>query len=244
MSKLAFITGASGEIGSAICRRFAENGYDIAAHYFKNEEAAEKLCRQLEGIYHIRAKAFGADFSKPEQVKALCENVSRFGSVYALVNNAGIAYSEVFQLVSDEKAQEIYSVNMQSAMSVTKYILPQMIRMKCGRIINISSMWGVSGGSCEVHYSASKAALIGFTKALCKEVGPSGITVNCIAPGLIDTKMNANLSSRDIKEIVEQTPVERIGTPDDVAALALFLSGEEASFITGQVICVDGGLSV
>ena len=131
-----------------------------------------------------------------------------------------------------------------SAMTLTKEILPSMIKNQRGRIINISSMWGIAGASCEVHYSASKSALIGFTKALAKEVGPSGITVNCIAPGYIDTKMNSTIDEDSVKEIVEATPIQRKGTPEDIAPLGVFLSGDDASFITGQVISVDGGYGV
>ena len=131
-----------------------------------------------------------------------------------------------------------------SAMNLTKEILPSMIRNQSGRIINISSMWGIAGASCEVHYSASKSALIGFTKALAKEVGPSGITVNCIAPGYIDTKMNSSIDDESVAEIVEATPMGRKGRPEDVSALAMFLAGENADFITGQVISVDGGYGV
>ncbi|MBQ8028102.1 MAG: SDR family oxidoreductase [Clostridia bacterium] len=243
MNKGAVITGASGEIGQALCHSFAEAGYDIVAHFFKNEEKAKKLCSLLEEKYHIKAKAIKADFSSEEEIRLLAEEAKSFLSVDVLINNAGIAHQNLFQLVENSKAKEIFSVNSLSAMLLTKELLGEMIKRKSGRIINISSMWGVCGASCEVHYSASKAALSGFTKALAKEVGPSNITVNCIAPGLIDTKMNSNLSEEDLSAIVEETPMGRIGKPEDVSSLALFLAGEGASFITGQIITVDGGLT-
>lgn len=244
MNKTAVITGASGAIGSALCRNFAEEGYNIVMQYFKNKAAAEKLCEEIRKTYNVEAFSFCADFSKTEEIKAFADFAGKNGDVDVLINNAGISYVGLFQLVSDEKAKEIFAVNTESVMLLTKEILPSMIKKQSGRIINISSMWGVTGASCEVHYSASKAAIIGFTKALAKEVAPSGITVNCIAPGMIDSKMNAHLSEDEIKEIIDETPVGRIGTGDDVASLAVFLSGEKASFITGQIISVDGGYSV
>ena len=161
-----------------------------------------------------------------------------------LINNAGVAYLTLFQMADDNKVRELFDINLMSAMNLTKEILPSMIRNQSGRIINISSMWGIAGASCEVHYSASKSALIGFTKALAKEVGPSGITVNCIAPGYIDTEMNSSIDGESVAEIVEATPMGRKGRPEDVSALAIFLAGENADFITGQVISVDGGYGV
>lgn len=243
MNKTALITGGTGGIGSALCTALAKSGYDIVVHCFKNEEKAKKLCKELESNYGISATFIKADLKIRSEIKRLSEKALSFGNLQVLINNAGIAYTELFQYVPDEKADEIFSLNTQGAIYLTKEILPHMIKEHNGRIINISSMWGVSGGSCEVHYSASKAALIGFTKALAKEVGPSGITVNCIAPGLIDTEMNSHLSAEDIQAIVDETPVSRIGKPEDVAALAAFLSGDDASFITGQVISVDGGFN-
>lgn len=242
MNKAVLVTGATGGIGEAVCRNFAENGYDIAIHFFKNEEKAVSMCKDLENRFGITARVFQANLCDFSQIEVLCEKVLSCFDIDVLVNNAGIAHQNLFQFVSKEKSDEIFSVNIQGAMALTQKILPSMIKKQSGRIINISSMWGVSGGSCEVHYSAAKAAMIGFTKALSKEVGPSGITVNCIAPGLIDTKMNSNLSKEDIASLVEETPLGRIGTGEDIANLAAFLASEKASFITGQTISVDGGL--
>ena len=239
------ITGAAGGIGEAIAKAFAEKGYNLALQYNKSEDKASEIKNKLEKTYGIKALTIKADLTKNEEIEALAKKaLSEFGTVDVLINNAGIAHQELFQLCSDEKVKEIFDVNIMSAMKLTKEILPSMIKNHSGRIINISSMWGICGASCEVHYSASKSALIGFTKALSKEVGPSGITVNCIAPGLIDTKMNAHLSEEDVKEIVDCTPMMRKGTGEDVAYLCEFLASDKASFITGQVISVDGGYSV
>ncbi len=244
MRKTALITGASGTIGSALVKCFAENGYDIIAHCNKNKDEVQKLCEEVREKYGVSAEFFCADFSVAEEVKALGKFANEKGGADVLVNNAGISYVGLFQLTDDETARKILMINTESAMLLTKEILPPMIRKQNGRIINISSMWGVTGASCEVHYSASKSALIGFTKALAKEVAPSGITVNCICPGMIDSKMNAHLSAEDVQQIVDETPVGRIGTGEDVANTAVFFASEKASFVTGQILSVDGGYSV
>ncbi|MBQ3137379.1 MAG: 3-oxoacyl-ACP reductase FabG [Clostridia bacterium] len=245
MKKIALITGASGGIGQAICEALAKDGCNLALHYSSSGKIAEELCERLSREYNIEAISFKADFSDENAVKALAEKVlSRFGRADILVNNAGIAYQTLFQLADERKIKEVLDINLLSALSLTKEILPSMINSKWGRIINISSMWGISGASCEVHYSAAKSGLIGFTKALAKEVGPSGITVNCVAPGFIDTKMNGNLDGEAVQEIIDCTPVGRAGTGEDVAELVRFLAGEKAEFITGQVISVDGGYGV
>lgn len=239
------ITGAAGGIGEAIAKVFAKNGHDIILHYSKSEEKAFSIKKDLEATYCVKVIPVKADLCSNDEIEALAKKaLSEFGTIDVLINNAGIAHQELFQLCSDEKAKEIFDVNIMSAMKLTKEILPTMIKNHSGRIINISSMWGVCGASCEVHYSASKSALIGFTKALSKEVGPSGITVNCICPGFIDTKMNAHLDEDSVREIVESTPMMRKGTGEDVAYLCEFLSSEKAGFITGQVVSVDGGYSV
>lgn len=241
---LALITGASGGIGSAISRKLASMGFDIAVHYHRSQKDAMLLCREIEERFGVSASAIQADLSDREQVKQLAEKALAIGTVDVLVNNAGLSYRELFQFTEENRVNDVLSVNLTSAMLLTKLIVPGMIARHDGRIINISSMWGVSGGSCEVHYSAAKAGLIGFTKALAKEVGPSGITVNCIAPGLIDTKMNDELDEQAKEEVVAETPMARIGLPEDVAAAVGFFAGKDASFITGQTLCVDGGITV
>ena len=245
MRKNVLITGASGGIGEAMCREFAKNGYNVVIHYNSSEEAALKLQQEIESQYQVKAVPIKADLRNSDDVKALARKATAIlGNTDVLINNAGVAYLTLFQTADDNKVRELFDINLMSAMNLTKEILPSMIRNQSGRIINISSMWGIAGASCEVHYSASKSALIGFTKALAKEVGPSGITVNCIAPGYIDTKMNSSIDDESVAEIVEATPMGRKGRPEDVSALAAFLAGENADFITGQVISVDGGYGV
>ena len=245
MNRSVLITGASGGIGVALCREFAKNGYDVAIHYNSSEESALNLKAELESQYRVKAVPIKADLRNSDDVKALAETaLKEFGKIDVLVNNAGLAYLSLFQLADDSKVKELFDVNLMSAMSLTKELLPSMIRNQWGRIINISSMWGIAGASCEVHYSTTKSALIGFTKALAKEVGPSCITVNCIAPGYIDTKMNSTIDEDSVNEIVEATPVGRKGRPEDVSPLAVFLCDDKAEFITGQVISVDGGYGI
>ena len=188
------------------------------------------------------AAAYPADVSDKTEVEEMFRKAEQeLGKISALVNNAGIAEQILFSDITEEKRDRMFAVNVKGAYNCTQAVLPSMIHEKYGRIINVSSMWGISGASCEVHYSASKAALIGFTKALAKEVGLSGITVNCVAPGVIGTDMNAAISREILEELKENTPLNRIGTSEDVAEAILFLASDKASFITGQTLSVDGG---
>lgn len=242
MKKTVLITGASGGIGSEICRIFAENGFDVIAQYNNNKTEAEKLKSELEKRFSVSVLLLCADLSKSEETALLAERALSDGrKIDVLVNNAGVSLRGLFQLVSEEDAKRLLSINLESAMSLTRKILPSMIARKKGKIVNVSSMWGVTGGSLEVDYSASKAALIGFSKALSKEVGPSGINVNCVAPGFIETKMNDCFDEETKREIAECCSLCKNGTPRDVAELVFFLSSEKADFITGQTISVDGG---
>ena len=244
MSKTVVITGASRGIGSQCARVFAAAGYNVVINYNKSEERAQALLAELLA-QGISAVAIKADVSDSAQANALIENsISLFGGVDVLVNNAGIGEQKLITDVTDEDWARMMGVNLNSAFYCTRKVLPHMINKKSGRIINISSLWGVCGASCEVHYSAAKAGLIGFTKALAKEVGPSGITVNCVAPGVIETDMNKALSEDDLDALCEETPVGRLGTTDDVAQMVLFLSQESGAFITGQVIGVNGGFVI
>lgn len=241
MKKTVIITGASGGIGSAIADAFCLCGYNVVLGYNSSEGKAKQLKNQLLSKGGSVA-SFKADVSDSRQAQALVDFAKEtFGGADILVNNAGIAQQKLFTDITDEDFTKMFDVNVRSVFNCSRAVLPLMIHNKWGRIVNISSMWGISGASCEVHYSASKAAVIGMTKALAKEVGPSGITVNCVAPGLIDTPMNGNLDKETISQLCEETPVGRIGTPEDVAKAVLFLAGEASSFITGQVLGVDGG---
>lgn len=242
MKKTVIITGASGGIGSAIAGAFALGGYNVVIGYNSSFEKAKVLeAGLLEKGCSVAS--FKADVSDSAQAQALIDFAKEtFGGSYVLVNNAGIAQQKLFTDITDKDFDTMMSSNVKSVFNCSRAVLPLMIHEKWGRIINISSMWGVCGASCEVHYSASKAAVIGLTKALAKEVGPSGITVNCVAPGLIDTPMNGNLDEDTISALCEETPVGRIGTPEDVAKAVLFLADESASFVTGQILGVDGGI--
>lgn len=241
MRKTVIITGASGGIGGAAATAFARAGYNVAAHYGKSKAAAEELCGEIEKL-GVRAVPVQADIADKTAVERMFAEISSvLGAAGILVNNAGIAEQALFSDITEEMWDRMFAVNVKGAYNCTQAALPAMIHEKWGRIINISSMWGISGASCEVHYSASKAAVVGFTKALAKETGLSGITVNCIAPGVIDTKMNGQLSAETIAELKNETPLSRIGTPEDIAEAILFFASEKAGFITGQVLSVDGG---
>lgn len=244
MNRTVVVTGASGGIGSEISRVFAENGWNVGLMYFNSHEDAEKLEKELE-LMGVNTFCDKCDVSSPEDVKKFFENVkSRLGETYALVNNAGVALQKLFCDVSDEEAERIFDINVKGVFNCSKAVLPSMINDKAGKIVNISSMWGICGASCEVHYSASKAAVIGFTKALAKEVGPCSINVNCVCPGVIDTKMNANLDKTAMESLKDEIPLMQIGSPRDVAETVYFLCSERSKYVTGQIISVDGGMTI
>ena len=245
MKNTAVITGASGGIGEAICCALARDGYNIILHCNKNTVKAQEIADRLRQQFGAETEVLQCDLSLDGAGKALGEKIKDITKdVSVLVNNAGLSLVGLFQCLEAAEIHKLLNVNLTNAMELTAELLPLMINSKKGSIINISSVWGVTGGSCEVHYSASKAGLIGFTRALAKEVGASGIRVNCIAPGFIETAMNSCFDREAINGVIEETPLCRTGKPTDVAELVSFLAGERSGFITGQVIGVDGGLGV
>ena len=234
--KNVLITGGSRGIGAALVRAFSRAGYSVAFTYKSSVTEAEKLAFEC-GAFAIRA-----DAESPSEIEnSLALAKAHLGTIDVLINNVGISSFSLFTDLSLEDWNRTMAVNLTSAFLYSKGVIPEMVNKKQGRIINITSMWGITGSSCEVHYSTSKAALIGFTKALAKELGPSGITVNAIAPGLINTDMNKALSEDDIRVVADETPLMRVGEPCEVAEAALFLAGDGASFITGDVLNVSGG---
>lgn len=233
------ITGGSRGIGAALVRRFSLSGYRVAFVYHQSHDAAAALALETGAL------AICADVAVASEVdRAVREATEQLGHIDLLINNAAIAGFSLFTDITDAAWSRMMGVNLNGAFYFSRAVLPGMIARKQGCIINISSMWGQVGASCEVHYSTAKAGLIGLTRALAKEVGPSGIRVNCIAPGVIDTEMNASLCEEDLRALCEETPLGRIGTVSDVAEAAFFLAGEGASFITGQVLGVNGGFVI
>lgn len=235
MQKTVLITGASRGIGAATAKHFAADGYRVILNYRKNREKAEALAAEIGGM------AVCADVRDSAQVRAM---FSISGGVDILINNAGIAQFGLFSDLTESAWYEMLDTTLTGAYHCIQAALPHMLHQKAGRILNISSIWGITGASCETAYSTAKAGLIGMTKALAKELGPSGIRVNCVAPGVIDTDMNANLTDADKTALKEETPLGCVGTPDDVARLLLFLAGKGGDFITGQVISPNGGLVI
>ena len=237
--KRILISGGSRGIGKALCERFSEKGAKVAFIYKSNDEAAKEVAAKTGAL------ALKADISiSSEALAAVSKAYEYLGGFDVLINNAGVSQIKLFTDFSDEDFSKIINTNLSGTFYLSREVAKYMIREQSGRIINVGSMWGKCGASCEVPYSASKAAVRGMTMALAKELGPSSITVNCIEPGLIATEMNSSLDESTVKELCESTPLMRIGTPDDVASLALFLASDSASFITGQCIGVDGGFAI
>lgn len=244
MNKTVVITGASHGIGYQTALEFAKLGFNIVIGYNKSQESALKLLEKLRNL-NCLSIAIKADLEHKEQAVNLIEkSISEFGNIDILINNAGISEQKLFSDITYEDWRKMFSVNMDGCFVCTQTAIKYMLNKHKGKIINVSSMWGITGASCEVHYSASKAAIIGFTKALAKEVGPSGIQVNCVAPGLIDTNMNHNLDKTTIDNLINDTPLCKIGSTKDVAKTILFLASEDADFITGQVISPNGGFLI
>ena len=242
--KTVLITGASGGIGQAMAMAFAQAGYAVAVHCHSQKQAAQKLKDRVLALGQD-CEVFCADLTKRGDADTLCREVlARFGRVDVLVNNAGAAEEILFSDVEEEHWDYILDCNLKSAYRMIHGLLPAFYRQQGGVILNVSSVWGQVGAACEAVYSAAKAGLIGLTKALAKEVGPSGIRVNCVAPGVIDTEMNQQLDEQALAQLREETPLGIIGSCDQVAKTILFLASQDAGFITGQVISVDGGMSI
>ena len=241
MSNVALITGSSRGIGLAIARRLAQDGYHIAlnARHMTAEVEAQLDAFHADGV---KAAFYACDVSNAEAVADMHATIdAELGSVAVLVNNAGIAQQKLFTDISPSDWRDMMGVHLDGTFYCCREFLPAMIRRHSGVIINISSMWGQVGGSCEVHYSAAKAGIIGLTKALAKEVGPSGIRVNCVAPGVILTDMLQEFSEEELQQLVDDTPLMRLGTVEDIAETVAFLSSVKASYITGQIIAPNGG---
>ena len=244
MRRTVLITGGSRGIGAACVGAFARAGWSVVFLYRRAEEAAEALCARLRGE-GLDVSCRRCDVSRRDEVFRTVDDLMRtYHRFDALVNNAGVAHIGLFTDMTEEQWDALFAVNVKGAFNVTQAVLPGMISQGSGAIVNVSSMWGEVGASCEVAYSAAKAALIGMTKALAKEVGPSGVRVNCVSPGVIDTDMNAELTGADLAALAEETPLGRIGRADEVANATLYLCDEGASFITGQTLGVSGGLVV
>lgn len=240
MAKTVFITGGSRGIGAACVRLFALSGWSVAFTYRNSHEAAQALAKDAPNILALQG-----DMTCEADVQACyLEAKAHFGAVHALVCNAGKAEQRMFAEISNEALDSMFDANVKSAVYAVRQVLPDFIHRKQGSIVMLSSIWGVTGASCESHYAASKAALIGLSKSLALEFGPSGIRVNCVAPGVIDTDMNRMHGSDTMAALAEETPLGRIGTPEEVAESVLFLSSEKAGFVTGQVLGVSGGFAV
>ena len=242
--KVAIITGSSRGIGRSTAIKLAECGFSVVVNYLKSELEAKILSQKISEL-NQDVLLVKADVSNFQESKYLIEkSISEFGKIDVLVNNAGVSLTKMFQDVSKKEWNYLISNNLESVFNCCSCVAEHMISRKKGKIINISSILGISGASMEAHYSASKAAIIAFTKSLAKELGPSGISVNCVAPGIINTQMNKNLNEQELEFLRQQTPLQRIGTPNDVANAIEFLASDKSDFITGQTIVVDGGFSI
>ena len=244
MKGVALVTGASRGIGRAIALRLANDGYTVAVHCIKSAEQADAVCAEIRASGG-QAQSYLCDISDGKAVNDMVSRIrAELGEITVLVNNAGIAQQKLFTDIIPEEWRRMMAVHVDGTYHTCYAILPEMIHNHSGVIVNVSSMWGQTGASCEVHYSTAKAAVIGFSKALAKEVGPSGIRVNCVAPGVIQTDMLADFDEETLSTLAEETPLCRLGTPEDVAAAVSFLVSDQAGFITGQVLAPNGGMVI
>lgn len=244
MKKTAVITGASKGIGAATAILFAQKGYNVVLNYNDSFESVNLLARSLSQN-GMSVTAIKANVANRLEVELLMkETIYKYGSIDVLVNNAGIAMQGLITDIDEYDVDRIFDIDLKGVYNCCRAATPIMVEQKSGKIINISSMWGQVGASCEVAYSAAKAGVIGMTKALAKELAPSGITVNAVAPGLIETGMNSNISVEDLNAFVEEIPLGRMGSADEIAEAIYFLASENADYITGQVLGVNGGYVV
>lgn len=241
MEKIALVTGASRGIGRATAKELARRGWSVCINYHRRQDCAESLLAELTAQGQ-RAMICRADVSDRAQVEHMAETVrKKFGDISLLVNNAGISRQGLFQDVNEEKWHEMFAVNVDGAFHAVQAVLPAMLHAHQGSIVNISSIWGLRGASCEVAYACTKAAIVGLTRSLAAEVAPSGIRVNCVAPGVIRTDMLQEVGADYVPQLTEETPVGRLGTPEDIARAVAFFADEDNSFITGQILTADGG---
>ena len=242
--KTVLITGASRGIGKEIALKFANEGYNIILNYNSSEAKAKSIANQIKKL-GVNCLLVKADVSVESEVNDMVnQGLKAFGKIDVLVNNAGVALSKLFQLTTTDEIARVFGVNTFGVINCSKAVVPSMVCEKSGKIINISSIWGKVGASMETIYSASKGAVISFTMALAKELAPSNISVNCVCPGVIETDMLLEYNLEEKAELKQQTPLNRLGTPQDVANAVYFLASDNATFITGQVITVDGGFAL
>lgn len=241
MEKIALVTGSSRGIGRAVARELARQGWRVCVNYRVRQDCAESLAAELAAEGHA-IMTYQADVSQRQQVQAMVRAIQeKWGPVSLLVNNAGVAGQALFQDVTDEMWQRYFSTNVDGAYHAIQAVLPAMLHHHEGCIINTSSIWGLRGASCEVTYSCTKAALIGLTRSLAAELAPTHIRVNCVAPGVIRTDMLDALPAEVLPQLAQETPMGRLGTPEDIAHAVAFLASDKADFITGQVLTCDGG---